>query len=47
MYGREEIRKLAEDFKSWGLPAVRRIQKLTKERGVICSDWEWSNGKKG
>lgn len=47
MYGKEGIEELALDFKSWGLRAVRRIEKLTKKYGVICSDWEWSNKKKG
>lgn len=47
MYDSKSIRELANDFKEWGRPAVRRIQKLTKRHGVICSDWDWSNGKKG
>lgn len=47
MYDRKAIRELASDFKEWGRPAVRRIQKLTKRHGVICNDWTWSSGKKG
>lgn len=38
--------KLAVAFKRWGLPAVRRVQELTRKHGVLASARWWSDGEK-
>jgi hypothetical protein len=33
------VKKLAMDFRRWGTVATRRVQAMTKKRGVYFSYW--------
>lgn len=39
--------KLVTVFKTWGKRAVKRVDRLTRKHGVICSETVWSDGKRG
>jgi hypothetical protein len=44
---RTGIYSLATDMDSWGKDRVRRVKRLTKRHGVVCSSAIYSDGKAG
>lgn len=47
MLGKSNLKDLVDDLSSWGKRAVKRIQKLTRKHGILCSSLTYSDGKRG